>query len=622
VLVYNGISLRSIPLYTNTKTTNYSRKMCQVILTRSDEEPAQEALFMEGSEGYVYGNIHSNNNLKVQYGKIRIFAESTIGDCRTNEVSAVNGRVEASGPTITWPYFTLSNSVIQVPNSPKVKFPDISSSIKSDPGTVIYDSSKTFTGGSTVFNNSIYVNGDLEILTSNVTANGLIAARGNIRIATTQSSLNSPLCVYSESGNITLANEVGSFTGVIIAPNGTVRIEATTPTVKGRIVAKKVDLRSSIVTVDPRGTNSYIIPILKHIEKETRLYKEKQIVKSFIDSYAGDSKTKVGVVSYAEKAEVVSGLTEMTNSAAVNTMKSRIDALNPSSEVISNPDGSYKRSRRNIGDALRRAHYMLKNSTDPCAGKYIIVLADEISNVWTCNSLTDPNYKISDGDSPHEGWDSISSAKGYGTTIGSELIQNSGYKPFFVALPGLALSSDRTTVESQLTEIAGASGATTTPDGRLFYNVSMEAQLSSAFNSIKTHIPDAVEYPDELPFQSMSFSQVFPKGVKVLSAQYGASYLTTSYDGQRYTVSGNLSGVKLIKNPFTGMYQLATIPNITIKVRYTSFGEMGGVWNNGILDSSITIDGGTVNYRDYFGNNASVVGSGYTIGLQYYADIS
>ncbi|OPZ85496.1 MAG: hypothetical protein BWY74_03894 [Firmicutes bacterium ADurb.Bin419] len=34
-LVYNGISLRSIPLYTNAKTTNYSRKMCQVILTRS-----------------------------------------------------------------------------------------------------------------------------------------------------------------------------------------------------------------------------------------------------------------------------------------------------------------------------------------------------------------------------------------------------------------------------------------------------------------------------------------------------------------------------------------------------------------------------------------------------------
>ena len=35
-LVYNGISLRSIPLYTNAKTTNYSRKMCQVILTRSE----------------------------------------------------------------------------------------------------------------------------------------------------------------------------------------------------------------------------------------------------------------------------------------------------------------------------------------------------------------------------------------------------------------------------------------------------------------------------------------------------------------------------------------------------------------------------------------------------------
>ena len=34
-MVYNGITLRSIPLYTNAKTTKCSRKMCQVILTRS-----------------------------------------------------------------------------------------------------------------------------------------------------------------------------------------------------------------------------------------------------------------------------------------------------------------------------------------------------------------------------------------------------------------------------------------------------------------------------------------------------------------------------------------------------------------------------------------------------------
>ncbi len=600
---------------------DYTAFLNYAILSLS-EEAAQEGLFLEGSEGYVYGNIHSNNNLKAQYGKIRIFAESTIGDCKADETYAINGRVEASGPTITWPYYTLSNSVVQVTNAPKVKFPDIGASIKNDPGTVIYNTSKTFTGESAVFNSSIYVDGDLEIQTDKVIASGLIAARGNIRIGTRQASLNSPLCVYSESGNITLANEVGNFTGVIIAPNGTIRIEASTPTVKGRIVGKKVDLHSNIMTVDPRGTNSYITPILKYIEKETRLYKEKQIVKSFIDSYAGNSKTKIGVVSYAENAEVVSGLTEMTNASAVNIMKSRIDSLSTSGEIISNPDGSYKRSRRNIGDALRRAHYMLKNSTDPGAAKYVIVLTDEISNVWSCNSISDPAYKRSDGDSTHEGWDSISSAKEYGKIIGSELIQSSGYKPFFVALPGVALSSARTTVESQLTEIAGVSGANTAPDGKLFYSASVEAQLSSALSSIKSYIPDAVEYPNELPFQSASFLQVFPKGVKVLSAQYGSNNLAISYDGQKYTVSGNLSGIKLIKNSFTGKYQLAAVPDITIKVRYNSFGEASGVWNNGVLNSSITIDGGTVNYKDYFGINASAVGAGYTIGLKYFADIS
>ena len=50
-LVYNGISLRSIPLYTNAKTTNYSRKMCQVILTRSLHiclrfVPVREGIFL------------------------------------------------------------------------------------------------------------------------------------------------------------------------------------------------------------------------------------------------------------------------------------------------------------------------------------------------------------------------------------------------------------------------------------------------------------------------------------------------------------------------------------------------------------------------------------------------
>lgn len=600
---------------------DYTAFLNYAILSLS-EEPEQDGLFIEGSEGYIYGNIHSNNNLKAQYGKVRVFAENSVGDCKTDETNAINGRVEASGETINWPYYTLSNSVIQVTNAPKIKFPDIGATIKNDPETMVYETSQVFKGQSAVFDSSIYVDGDLEIQTESVVASGLIAAKGNIRIGTQQASLNSPLCVYSETGNITLANEVGSFKGVVIAPNGTVRIEASTPTVNGRIVGKKVDLHSAILTVDARETNSYITPILKYIEKETRLYKEKQIVKSFIDSYVGNSKTKIGVVSYAENAEIVSNLTEMTNASGVSTMKSRIDNLKPSGEIISNPDGTLKSSRRNIGDAMRRAYYMLKNSSDPRAAKYVIVLTDEVSNVWTCNSISDPTYKRSDGDSTHEGWDSTGSAKEYGKIIGTELIQNSGYKSFFIALPGVALSSDRTSAETQLTEIAGASGANTAPGGKLFYSTSAEAQLSNALNSIKSNIPDAIEYPNELPFQSVSFYQVFPKGVKVLSAQYGSNDMVISYDGQKYTVSGNLSGLKLVKNSYTGMYQLSAVPGINIKVRYNSFGQGTGVWNNGVLNSSITISGGTVNYKDYFGMNASAVGASYTIGLRYFADIS
>lgn len=248
------------------------------IITLS-EDTSKEVFSISGSESKVFGKIHSNSDIDVFGYNVGLYDKSSTYSETTNPTGTlINGTAEASGSTIQWPVST-TNPINKVTGAAKIKILNFCEAVKADPNTVTYSGNKVFDGASVTFNAPIYVDGNLTIATSNITSNGVIAAKGDITLNTTNCLINGPLCLYSGTGNISLSADIATFNGIVIAPNGKVNFSASQPIIHGRVIAKEIGFYMYKLTVDSRGTDSYLLPFLKYVEYETRLYKEKRLLK-------------------------------------------------------------------------------------------------------------------------------------------------------------------------------------------------------------------------------------------------------------------------------------------------------------------------------------------------------
>lgn len=173
----------------------------------------------------------------------------------TQAVEAV-GTISVSGTNVNVPY--------RYPNSVYVDMPDYSSQIKQKAQTdgKVYNTSQTFSGNIDV-SNSIYVNGNITLNSTNIRGNGAIFATGNITISSNVKyySNSDQVCLYS-NGNITINGDPVTIYGIMYAPNGKIDFAGGTTTIYGKIIANNVYFQGDHITIN--GADSIITSLPNH----------------------------------------------------------------------------------------------------------------------------------------------------------------------------------------------------------------------------------------------------------------------------------------------------------------------------------------------------------------------
>lgn len=152
-----------------------------------------------------------------------------------------------------------------------------------------------------------------------------------------------------------------------------------------------------VVVVDTSGSMDYKLDgsEARYSQDKTRMgiLKETLISKDnngFIDKFQGSSNVKIALVSYNTKADIKNGFVNMNNSDQLSNLKGAVSNLNA-------------KGATNTGDGLRRAYWILKNSPNIKAEKYIVLMTDGAPTGYSCdynnNSwYKDVDFKYNDGD--------------------------------------------------------------------------------------------------------------------------------------------------------------------------------------------------------------------------------
>jgi hypothetical protein len=167
----------------------------------------------------------------------------------------------------------------------------------------------------------------------------------------------------------------------------------------------------------------------------------------------------------------------------------------------------------NMGDALRRAYYLLSDpaySTSP--DKYIIILAANAPNKWTSNGDTPPTMKTTPGVVDESSIfgdgtiDSDGSALNYAINIAG-MIKSSGINTIFI-------DNSAKDISANINKIALAAGAM--KDSTTNKNHFTTTSLPNFSTIYKTVFLDP---PDTAILKIYEYYEVFPEGIKVESVE-------------------------------------------------------------------------------------------------------
>jgi hypothetical protein len=608
----------------------------------TDTSLNKDIMYFESTGVYVKGRIHSN-------GRISFNTSSSPASTYEGDIEAVSsisatwatifkgGTISGSSVPAEGTCVLSNGAAYNVPGNISVvtgMVPANLDLLRQDAKArgKYYESSqlKPPMGQTLKFDCPVYADGDLTIQPDSYKGTGLVAASGNVTINGNNVSQDAgtSMCVYSDR-DVKINCNNGSINGMIYAPNGTVYLSGTNFTINGKIIAKSIRSASSGIRIIDKGDTSLVNELKKYYD--TRLDKEKEAAKAFIDKFAGTD-TKIGIISYAKTAVVATdaynnALFSLSRPANVAFLKAYIDSLQPHNEYI---EGT-STPMRNIGDGMRRAYYVLDNSPDINSSKFVVVFADGAANVRTIDDPLTNNPFIIDGDGQFVATDVpppaplLGTAGGYASYIGG-MMRSNYQKIYFISMSGIIPQLETIAVECG-SEIASGSnhyyiGSTT---GTTLIDAAKSA-ATSVYNDVQY-----LEYADDLQFSIAEFNEIFPEGVTVLSVAAPYEYFTITqltegpYKG-RYQVTSNINGLVLHKvgegsNGF-GRYRLMSqiiridqngntsfslepVQNIVIKVKYTA--KAGKIFKvkPGLFYSEINYDNNAVDYVDYFGYNGS-----------------
>jgi len=649
----------SASMGTSSASTPFDPRIFDYTLFAGSVDQSSDNLAISATKFTFEGNVHSNGKIG-NYGANYDFTINgnieAVNHIQADYQNFMNGTISAK--TLSIEGCNLTNAT----KNPGAEVPVINDmaplpieSIKSKAqanGGLISTDNITISGQTLNMNSPIYTEGNLTISANSYSGNGLIAAEGKVTLKGTGVTQNSggTLCIYSaydsnQGGSaISINCNDGAFYGLIYAPNGTVTLSGSNFTIYGRIVAKKISVNSYNTKVVDKDHSTLVEGIKEMFV--SRLDDQKEAAKAFIDKFAGTD-TRIGIVSYAKTAVVAmdsynNALFSLARPANVAYLKAYIDRLKPQSEYIEGTDIPM----RNIGDGMRRAYYVLDNSPDINASKFVVIFADGEANVRTIDDPFTNNPYIADGDAQYVAVDLpppaplLGTAEGYASYIGG-MMRSNYQNIYFISTSGIV---------DQLENIAVESGSSKASGSKHYYaNVSPDTILTIT-NSAATSIDNDVEYleyADDLQFTMASFNEIFPAGVTVVSVAEPYDYFTITkidsgpYKG-RYQVSANINGLVLHKisqnSNGVGTYKLMSqkisvdengntsfslepVKKIVIKVKYSA--KSGAVIKVSpkLFYTEVNFDNNAVKYVDYFGNNGSDDAQSYQQRVYFSPDV-
>ncbi|MDP4182114.1 MAG: LamG-like jellyroll fold domain-containing protein [Bacillota bacterium] len=316
--------------------------------------------------------------------------------------------------------------------------------------------------------------------------------------------------------------------------------------VKPKDVILVID-NSGSMSKDLRGQTTGNFP-------STKVYAVNQAVNSFIEQCRGQD-MNIGIVPFNNTSYTPMNMVSMLN-------------LNPDGTAVN--EAALKQfvknmgvtGSTNIGDALRRAYYMLKDSTND---KYIVLLTDGLSNTFSYTGSNPDEFEMGgsvyDSSKIKMSTDEDPDGKAflYASSFG-QIAANSGIKQFLV---GFALDNAAT----QRLEALGVSLQSDTVGGtNHYYSAKTLTGLQDVYSTIHKEIDQYIS------LKNATLTQTLPEGTSVVNV---SSPFTVSQKDGIYSISGVIGGLKLKlvnKNPVEYQLDTSSIPAISATIKYNTAG--------------------------------------------------
>lgn len=295
-----------------------------------------------------------------------------------------------------------------------------------------------------------------------------------------------------------------------------------------------------VLVMDTSGSMDWGLDGNKYVSYENkRMTIAKNAAKLFVDKFENNDKVKIGLVDYDTKAHIerVDG-NILVNKRKFTNLKNRIN------------HGLKAKGATNIGDGLRRAYWILKNSPNNEAKKYIILMTDgeptalsydRIEGHWALDGywpvwVEYPIYKLDDGVvSNNKIWnygsyDPDGYALEYAKTVATERVSTGDpHIDTFI----LGFSDDVN--KDKLQQVSNSANG--------FYK---EAKTAEDINEVYEKLADEIQ--SDLPIHSIEFNETFPEGLDVIEASEGLEI-----NGQ--IVTGDIGSITYVLNENTNKFE-------------------------------------------------------------------
>ena len=540
-----------------------------------------------GNQASIKGNVHANGTLESYIANCKVTGTSSASKFKIGYGSIYDGEMKTITSPLPMPAFhtklidEANTTIIEdttVTPSQEIHWvfdPDTSDYSKPFPGQTGFNlryekNSNTFviTGDGT-FNltSSMYFKGNVRISVPHIvnTGSSFLVADGFINLE--GNSINSAelsendinnntnlLNVYSIHGRILVATINCKIYGTLYAAGipdplypddvGVVLLQGINTDIYGSIVA------GSDIRIEGSYSNYYGTPVISRIAETEYLRSDceitsKEAAKQVVEAFRGTD-TRMCALQYSDMVDPSNDFRfySLSNDDEIASLKGNvIDAFPQNTNGFSN-----------MGDALRRAYYLLNESSSDTT-KYIVVLASNVPNKWTSDDSSYTIMKTTAGDASFIAGDGTIDTDGNALNYAIEIAK----KIKASRINTIYINNSKKDISANLEKIASTSEALkdSTTDKNYFTTTSLY-NFSPIYQTVFMDAPDYAvlrmdEYVEILPTgvaaiadpSSYDIDQVQVDGVTRQRLRIKSLELKLRYDGTKYLIENYSINVKI-----------------------------------------------------------------------------